>query len=108
MPFWKVIRNVTYDTFFTGVSTTSALRRARDSVQTVPNFSTSADAKAQTAEDFIDHSLLEKNEASYGDAGSDHSVDSYDETLYEKAGRLELTCRIDERDLRSEIPSHRG
>ena len=46
---------------------------SRDSVQGVLNFSSSAEANAQRAEDFIDHSLLKKIEASsfvnklYGD-----------------------------------------
>ena len=47
---------------------------SRDSVRGVLNFSTSAEAKAQRAENLIDHSFLEKIEASsfvktlYGDA----------------------------------------
>jgi ABC-type nitrate/sulfonate/bicarbonate transport system substrate-binding protein len=46
----------------------------RDSVQGVLNFSTSPEAKSRRAEDFIDHSFLEKIEASsfvkklYGEA----------------------------------------
>jgi len=64
---------VTYDTFLPAFQQRVPYV-LRDSVQGVLNFSTSAEAKAQRAEDFIDRSFLEKIEASsfvktlYGDA----------------------------------------
>lgn len=64
---------VTYDTFLPAFQQRVPYV-LRDSVQGVLNFSTSAEAKAQRAEDLIDHSFLEKIEASpfvktlFGDA----------------------------------------
>jgi NitT/TauT family transport system substrate-binding protein len=63
---------VTYETFLPAFQQRVPYV-SRESVQAVLNFSTSPEAKAQRAEDFIDHSFLEKIEASsfvkklYGD-----------------------------------------
>jgi NitT/TauT family transport system substrate-binding protein len=54
---------VTYETFLPAFQQRVPYV-ARESVQGVLNFSSSADAKSQRAEDFIDHSFLEKVEAS--------------------------------------------
>jgi NitT/TauT family transport system substrate-binding protein len=64
---------VTYDTFLPAFQQRVPYV-LRESVQGVLNFSTSPEAKSQRAEDFIDHSFLEKIEASsfvkklYGEA----------------------------------------
>jgi len=64
---------VTYETFLPAFQQRVPYV-SRDSVQGVLNFSTSPEAKSQRAEDFIDHSFLEKIEASsfmkklYGEA----------------------------------------
>jgi len=63
---------VTYETFLPAFQQRVPYV-ARESVQGVLNFSSSAEAKARRAEDFIDHSFLKKIEASsfvkklYGD-----------------------------------------
>jgi ABC-type nitrate/sulfonate/bicarbonate transport system substrate-binding protein len=66
---------VTYETFLPAFQQRVPYV-ARESVQGVLNFSSSPEAKSQRAEDFIDHSFLEKVEASgfvkklYGEAKS--------------------------------------
>ena len=66
---------VTYETFLPAFQQRVPYV-SRDSVQGVLNFSSSAEAKTQRAEDFIDHSFLKKIEASsfvktlYGDGKS--------------------------------------